>query len=212
MLTQRDQSELADEVIRHVLYAAPFRSGEVQDTLRFAIISRSRTQLPKNHYQLDDLLLSACALKQRRYDLILDQCRKLMIVRQFNNDPYRLFLAVCASGLPQTDLFIQGTLQKHIVRELRITEAAKKGTAIWYSKRRRYMISTDKSVEANEDPDREGVADEDIDYVPSNEKAGVFPRPTRKNAALYTMYGQSCATARSFQSSLCELARSNRGR
>ena len=79
-----------------------------------------------------------------------------MVVYQFNNEPYRLFLALCASGLPQTDQFIHGTLQKHILREIRVTEAAVKGNVAWNNRSNRFTVTSDKITEAKNDQEGEG--------------------------------------------------------
>lgn len=124
-----------------------------------------------------------------------------MVVYQFNNEPYRLFLALCASGLPQTDQFIHGTLQKHILREIRVTEAAVKGNVAWNNRSNRFTVTSDKITEAKND--QEGEGEDDAADERMQGEAGAASKPTRNNPVLYTIYGQSCSAAKSFQSSIC---------
>ncbi|EAU87482.2 hypothetical protein CC1G_02241 [Coprinopsis cinerea okayama7 len=96
VLTKRDQFDLADEILRHILVSNAYQAQERQDAIRIALIT--------------------CALHAHSHPTIVDQCRKLITRYQFNNEPLRLLLASLSSGLRPTDAFITSTLQKHLFR------------------------------------------------------------------------------------------------
>jgi len=56
-----------------------------------------------------------------QHDIIIEQCRKLIMHHQFNNESLRILLASLVSGLRNTDAFITSTLQKHLFREMKLS-------------------------------------------------------------------------------------------
>ncbi|KAH7911471.1 hypothetical protein BJ138DRAFT_1237800 [Hygrophoropsis aurantiaca] len=190
ILTKRNEHDSADEVLRHILLSNAYRSRELQDTIRFAIIT--------------------CALDAKKYAIAVEQCRKLISNHQFNNEPHRILLATLASGLRPTDSFISSTLQKHILRELRLQDIATKNpeTLKWSVITRRYTVPATKSNEggdsAKPNEGDEGVDDE-VDEPALEDNASdkkMLPMPTKNNPVPIALYGQIALAAKSYQSAL----------
>jgi len=187
LLTNRNQYSLAEEVLRHILYSNAYQEVSTQDTIRLAIIS--------------------CASRARQYPAVLEQCRRLMNMHQFNNEPLRILCAALASGLRQTDSFIISTLQKHMLREMKIHDAAvkNKDTMKWGVVGRRYVLdptARNKEEEAD-DAVEEGagdVAPSDATAVPDATPSKFLP--TKHNPMLVGLYGQICCAAKSYQSAI----------
>lgn len=141
LMTQRDQFEAAEEVLRHVLMSYVYQSSEKQDVLRLAIIGRWYPRLFLIlHY---NICYSACAIHARRPSTVIEQSRKLVVTHQFNNEPLRIMLAALASGLSATDEFISSPLQKHLLREMRIWDVAAKGREMqWSATTKRWTVSS----------------------------------------------------------------------
>ena len=139
----------------------------------------------------------------RRYDIVLEMFRKLMLTYQFNNEPIRLFLACLASGLPQADQFVNTSLQKFMLREMRTHAAAVEGNVSWVPQMKRYtMHGIEKDKGDDEDAD-DGVGGE------GGAETGATPRPTINNPMLSTVYGQSLVMAKSFQGAICTFRRTD---
>lgn len=184
-LTKRGQYELADEVLRHVSFSNAYQSPETQDTLRYALIS--------------------CAIATGRYHVVVEQCRKLISTHQFNNEPLRILLASLASGLRTTDSFIASTLQKHLLRELKINDTAVKNPEglHWVPTNRRWAVTGQKTSGEGEEPpedDDEGPPEEGS--VTSGEKPDIPSMPIKHNPVTVTIYGQMCIGAKSYQSAI----------
>ncbi|TFY70716.1 hypothetical protein EVG20_g2295 [Dentipellis fragilis] len=182
LLSRRGQYEVADEVLRHVIFSNAYQSRSMQDTIRFAIIT--------------------CAIHARRWNVVVEQYRKLAGPYQFNNEPLRLLSATLASGFHATDAYIVSTLQKHLLREVRLSDAAVKSKDnIRWSGRRwglASVTSKGKAVEdddANEDDEGEGEGT-------AEEKKKIPDVPTKHNPILVTMYGQIALAAKSYQSAI----------
>ena len=148
---------------------------------------------------------AACAIASGRHMVVVEQCRKLITTHQFNNEPLRILLASLASGLRPTDSFIVSTLQKHLLRELKIIDTAVKNPDAlrWVPVNRRYAVTGPKTSGEGEDPpedDDEGPPDEGSI---SNEKPNAPCMPTKHNPITVTVYGQICAVAKSYQSAIC---------
>ncbi|TFY64254.1 hypothetical protein EVJ58_g2743 [Rhodofomes roseus] len=179
LLTRRGQYNLAQEVLRHILYSSAYQSRLAQDSIRLALIT--------------------CAIHVGQFPTAVEQSRKLINAYQFNNEPLRVLLASLGSGLRATDAFLASTLSKHLLREIKLADAAvKKPDAVrWNSTLRRYGLGSGKSgdgddVDEEEDVPREGST------VPA-EKAGL---PTKGNPVNVAVYGQICLAAKSYQSAL----------
>lgn len=132
----------------------------------------------------------------RRHDVVLEVFRKLMLIRQFNNEPIRLFLACLASGLAQADTFVNTTLQKFLLREMRTHAAAVDGTVYWVPSLKRYTMNSSVGKEDVEEGDEEGAGVE--------AEKGIPPKPTKHNPMIALVYGQSLCVAKSFQSAICK--------
>jgi general transcription factor 3C polypeptide 3 (transcription factor C subunit 4) len=149
---------------------------------------------------------TACAIATGRHLVVVEQCRKLITTHQFNNEPLRILLASLASGLRPTDSFIVSTLQKHLLRELKINDTAVKNSDAlhWVHMNRRYAVTGPKTSGEGEDPpddDDEGPPDEGS--ISSSEIPNAPRMPTKHNPITVTVYGQICAVAKSYQSAIC---------
>ena len=133
----------------------------------------------------------------------MEQSRKLINAYQFNNEPLRILLASLGNGLRATDAFLASTLSKHLLREIKLADAAvKKPDAIrWNTTLRRYGLGTGKGGDGDE-VDEEDEAPREGSVV-SAEKARL---PTKANPVNVAVYGQICLAAKSYQSALCRLS------
>jgi len=117
----------------------------------------------------------------------------------------RILLASLASGLRPTDSFIISTLQKHLLRELKINDTAVKNpdTLRWVPVNRRYAMTSTKSGGEGEDPpEEEDDVMPDEGSVSSTEKQNVPRMPTKFNPIPLIVYGQMCTVAKSYQSAI----------
>ncbi|KAL0945283.1 hypothetical protein HGRIS_000791 [Hohenbuehelia grisea] len=181
LLTKRDQYDLAAEVLRHIILSNAYQARELQDTIRLTLIT--------------------CSTVSRRYDVVVEQCRKLVNSHQFNNEPLRLLLASLASGLRPTDAFITSTLQKHMLREMKLSDAALKNpeSLRYHAALRRWAPVQGKAGE--DDDDDEPVGDTSKQDGEGSSDGG--PRlPTKPNPMLVAIYGQLCVAAKSYQSAI----------
>jgi len=121
--------------------------------------------------------------------------RKLINVHQFNNGPPRLLLASLASGLLSVDAFIDSRLQKHLNREVKLSDAVAKGQEVrWNSHNRRYNL-VGAAAEKDDPEEQEEVA---------GESSALPIKPTKYNPVMVCIYGQLCIAAKSYQSGICK--------
>lgn len=167
----------------------------------------------------------ACAIHAESHPSIVEQSRKLITRHQFNNEPLRLLLASLSCGLRPTDAFITSTLQKHLFREMKISDLAVKNREAlrWNGLNKRWAVTTTtgngsgKPGGADMDGDGEGEDDDDLEREFSVEAPGGADTsasatsldgrpaiPTKQNPVLVTIYGQICIAAKSYQSGICE--------
>ncbi|KAI9512391.1 TPR-like protein [Russula earlei] len=178
LLTKRGKYELADEVLNHVLISNAFVDRQSQDTIRLALI--------------------ACAIHAQRYHVVVEHCRKFIVIHQFNNEPLRMLCACLASGYRSTDAFIASTLQKHLFREMRLYDTAvrNKDALKWNAIPRRWGMN--KSGEADEgaddEPNPEGVEGDERNPAPQ--------LPTKENPVIFALYGHICLAGKSYQSAI----------
>ncbi|THH04363.1 hypothetical protein EW145_g5576 [Phellinidium pouzarii] len=184
LLTRRDQFDAAEDMLRHLLLSLVYQRQGYQDTLR--------------------LTLATCAMRQRKYAIVLESCRKLILTYQFNNEPVRIFLAALASGLAQTDQVINTSFQKFLLREMRIGVAAVEGNVQWVNHVRRYALSSIVSEKQDaEEPEEAGADNTGGDSEQAREIfKEITAKPTKYNPVLPTLYGQSLIMAKSYQSAI----------
>ncbi|RXW22111.1 hypothetical protein EST38_g3735 [Candolleomyces aberdarensis] len=201
VLTKRDQFDVADEVLRHILVSNAYQAPERQDAIRLALIT--------------------CAISTQNYTAVVDQCRKLVTRYQFNNEPLRIMLASISSGLRPTDAFITSTLQKHLFREMKLADAAVKApeSLRWNTLNKRYAHTSGSGASAKGDDGDVGDEDEmdvdgegvsSADHATSTEKshhastsaAEKAPIPMKHNPVIVAIYGQICIAAKSYQSAI----------
>ena len=109
-------------------------------------------------------------------------------------------LASLASGLQPTDQFISNTLQKYLLREMKVSDAAVRGD-VQYSQSNGRFVTLNKSVEDNADEDEPLPAEEGDTEKP--DKGNIPKRPTRTNPVLITIHGQTMNASKAFQGSIC---------
>lgn len=153
---------------------------------------------------LTALFGSACAIHAERFDTVVEQARKLVTHHQFNNEPLRILVASLASGLRTTDAFITSTLQKHLFREMKLSDTAVKTPEQlrWNPLNKRYApILQSKMAEADEE---EAPEDGDESTSLHVDKSVGPPLPAKENSVIIAIYGQICIAAKSYQSAICE--------
>lgn len=146
--------------------------------------------------------------------MIVEQCRKLINVHQFNNEPQRILLASLASGLRPTDSFISSTLQKHLFREMKLADTAMKNKEMlrWNPLNKRYAPVFGTSNRAGDgddalEEDAEDIArDESVSEGTSGDRANLPEIPTKNNPITVAIYGQICMAAKSYQSAICSFS------
>lgn len=141
----------------------------------------------------------ACAIHAQRYPVVVEHCRKFIVIHQFNNEPLRMLCACLASGYRATDAFIASTLQKHLFREMRLHDLAvhNRDALKWNAIPRRWGMN--KAGEADE-----GVDDEpNPEGVEGDEKNPAPQLPTKDNPAIFALYGHICLAGKSYQSAIC---------
>lgn len=116
----------------------------------------------------------------------------------------RVLVASLASGFRNTDAFITSKLQKHLLREIKLSDAAirHQDALKWYAPRGRWALAPSGSWKGEE-----AGGDDDVDDAgPSTSKTGGPPSelPKVDNPMLVTIYGQLSLGARSYQSAICE--------
>lgn len=141
--------------------------------------------------------------------MVVEQCRKLINTHQFNNEAIRILVASLASGWRPTEAFILSTLQKFLLRELRLNEAAVENPdALHYIPHsKRYVVKTQKAVDGDDG------ADEEDDVVPGDgadaslsskpNLAAAITIPTKHNPVALAVYGQISIDVRSYQTAIC---------
>jgi general transcription factor 3C polypeptide 3 (transcription factor C subunit 4) len=135
----------------------------------------------------------------QNYPTIVEHCRKIMTVHQFNNEPLRILVAALASGLYSTDAFIVSPLQKAIYREMKLSHMTVKTPELvrWAKQMKRFSIPVSKLEEANDDDDADGEEEPVDDVHP-------LPDAARKsNPVITALYGQMSVAAKSYQSAIC---------
>lgn len=152
----------------------------------------------------------------QNFSVVVDQCRKLVTRYQFNNEPLRILLASISSGLRPTDAFITSTLQKHLFRELKLSDAAVKTPEAlrWNPLNKRYAHTGAGMASAKGD-DGDAGEDDDMDIDADGDRSQhttmstamseKFELPTKQNPVIVTIYGQICIAAKSYQSAICKL-------
>ncbi|PCH42829.1 TPR-like protein [Wolfiporia cocos MD-104 SS10] len=180
LLTRRDQYDLAQEILRHITYSNAYQGRAYQDTIKLALIT--------------------CAAHAGQYPTVVEQSRKLINAYQFNNEPLRILVSSLGSGLRMTDAFLVSTLSKHLLRELRLSDAGLNNQEAlrWNPILRRYAIVGTSTAKGEADD----VEDEDVPddgSSPATEKSRL---PTKGNPVSIALYGQICLAAKSYQSAL----------
>ncbi|KAH9476509.1 Transcription factor tau subunit sfc4 [Psilocybe cubensis] len=184
ILTRRGQYDTAEEILRHIMVSNAYQAKERQDSIRLALIT--------------------CAIAGERHDIVVEQARKLITHHQFNNEPLRILMSSLASGLRSTDAFITSTLQKHLFREMKLSDTAAKNPEIlkWNPLNKRYAPTGQNKSAEPEDDDQEDDAPSVDDVSVLNDRSGLPEIPTKENPVIVAIYGQICVAAKSYQSAI----------
>ncbi|KAI0372638.1 TPR-like protein [Pilatotrama ljubarskyi] len=180
LLTRRGQYELANEVLRHLLYSNAFQSRSSQESIRLALIT--------------------CAIHADHFQTVVEQARKLINGHQFNNEPIRILISSLGSGLRATDAFLVSTLSKHLLRETRLADAAVKDpeSLRYNTAQRRYgLVGTSGKGDADDVPEE----DDEVE-APAITELERAKLPTKPNPLNVAVYGQILLAAKSYQSAL----------
>jgi general transcription factor 3C polypeptide 3 (transcription factor C subunit 4) len=199
VLTKRGLYGIASEVLRHIRLSVVFQDVEYQDALRLALIGKLF------QFRCHDLFsyLLACAMRNRDHETIVEQCRAMMNVYQFNNEPLRIILVALGNGLHATESLIHPNFQKHLYRELKMSDAIAHGKEIkWNSARQRYVLADEKEDEG--DADSQIAPSKKEKEVKSRPRVPIQKKPTKPNPLHLSLYGMLCTAAKSYQSGLCE--------
>ena len=150
---------------------------------------------------------TACAIAAERHDIVVEQARKLISQHQFNNEPLRILVASLASGLKVTDSFLTSTLQKHLFREMKLSDTAVKNPDIlkWNPLNKRYA-PTGQGKPADPDEGDDDGEDNERGSLENESTANDKKRPeipTTENPVIVAIYGQICIAAKSYQSAIC---------
>lgn len=156
----------------------------------------------------------AVAIYVKDYRTAVDNARKIITGHQFNNEPLRILIASLSSGLLPTDAFITSTLQKHLFREMKLSDTAVKNPEMlkWNSLNKRYaptgskVAEQDQDENENDEVNKEGEGEgpsASTSTSLSREQANLPPIPTKFNPVIIAIYGQICISAKSYQSAIC---------
>jgi len=175
-----------------------------QDTLRFGRIGTSPVQILR--YTQLTRAYSACAMHERKYDVVVDQCRKFILTYQMYSEPFHVLNACLASGFHQANAFQDSKLQKQLSRETRLMNLVVTGDESSYNvtPQGRFHIKTSEASKKarEEDGDEDGA------------RSGVqVNKPEKETPVPWTVLSQTFLNARSWQSAICTflIAFSDRG-
>ncbi|KAJ7634784.1 TPR-like protein [Roridomyces roridus] len=181
LVTSRGQFDTAEEVLKHLLLSVAFRSMRYQNAIRLAIIT--------------------CAISAKRYQSLIDHCRRMVHINQFNNEPLRLLLAALSSGLRATDAFILSPLQKALWREMKIWHLTCKSQDLvrYVPHLKRFSLLNGK----DDDEDEAGPANEVTDAPSKKSAPPALPESAKKaNPVIFAVYGQMSIAAKSYQTAI----------
>ncbi|KAL1745068.1 hypothetical protein HDZ31DRAFT_37197 [Schizophyllum fasciatum] len=174
---------LAEEILRHMMLSNAYVSQPRQNTLRIA--------------------LATCSITAQRFDIVVEQIRKIVYTHQFNTEPIRLLLASLSSGLRPTDAFIRATLQKFLFREMKLRDAASTTPeqVRWVPGRRWTHAGAGSGGKGGGEDEDEDEKEEGREDTP-----GEGPSlPKEYSPVNMIAYGMTCLAARSYQSALVYL-------
>lgn len=189
-----------------MLYCSGFQKRSSLDTIRCSLISECQPRTLNQN--LTNPVSKACAIHAGRYDVVVEQSRKLVNGHQFNNEPIRILLGSLGNGLHATDAFVASTLTKHMLREIRSVDTALKSpeSLRWNPTLRRYGIGT-TSGENNDGDEGDADKDEAQATTAAGQSTEQPKLPSKSNPIIVALYGQLCLALKSYQSALCKLYR-----
>ncbi|KAJ7143345.1 TPR-like protein [Mycena crocata] len=156
IVTTRGQFDLAHEILVQIFHSRPYRSSHARDSIRLAIIT--------------------CAIRARRFSVIVEQFRKLRFSHTANTEPFRIFVAALASGSRPADAFVVNALSIAIWRDLQLS-------TFGFQKSWRDFVKYTKMV---------GIQEGDINPQSAQE-------PQAKNPVLESLYGEQRLITKRYQ-------------
>ena len=204
------EEDVAFDILEHVIWSGLFNNRRSEVVLRMTIISESSSAT---------LLISACCMRTRAYEKIVDNARRLAQIHQFRNEPFHICLAACGGGGSKASAALQNLqFQKFLHRELRIHDDVVKGRKLNYSAiMNRWTTVLKAGVnrmpgEEVEQEDDDDDAAEEGDAQEGRDSEEAAPKPTKVSPVLNVLYGQHMLGAKAYQSALCECASCRRSR
>ena len=194
--------------MNHILLSNAYQTRARQDVIRLSLISEFT--LSHVHHTISSDDVEAVAIAIRDYKAAVDHSRKLITAHQFENEPLRILLASLCSGFVPTDSFITSTLQKHLYREMKLSDTAVRHpeTLKWNPLNKRYAPNGSKATEQEQDEEDNDDISRDVGASSTGAtapeaKSDIPPIPTDFNPVIITIYGQICIAAKSYQSAIC---------
>ena len=169
---------------------------------------------------------SACAMRTRSYDKVVDNCRRIAQLHQFRQEPFLLILgALGGGGIKASNAWQSLQLQKFLHRDLRIHDDVVRGRKVTFSaptgrwstvikiglSRRLGDEIEENGTEreaTNNDEDDEADGDEEDEGRDILAEADIV-RPTVFSPKLNVLYGQIMLSTKAYQSALCESPSNN---
>ena len=125
----KGEEDVAIDILEHVIWSGLFNNRRSEVALRMTIIGEV--------FAFDAiaprLIGSACSMRTRSFEKIIDNSRRLAQMHQFRPDPLLIMLAsLGGGGLKAQNAWMSLQLQKFIHRELRISDESVKGLKLHY--------------------------------------------------------------------------------
>lgn len=170
ILSMKNESRLALEILEHTIWANIFFNYRSEVAFRITIIGTCLYQNHPAEIVWYTLTMAACALRARHYPRIVQNCRRLTQMHQFSLQPFQIMLACLqGGGLKANNAYQVHGLQKFILREMRIYEAVAEGKRFHYSiKDRRWAQEKQQGLSENLGDEIESEDDFDEDDEPDD--------------------------------------------
>jgi general transcription factor 3C polypeptide 3 (transcription factor C subunit 4) len=127
-----------------------YQARERQDCIRLATIIEHHSPWL---FALSDLIVIsalACGLAAGQHAAVVEQACNLITVHQFN-EPLRILMACLSSGFRLLDTFFTSTLQKRLLREMKLADTAVKSTEVLnWDPLNKWYLPTAQSVKVEE--------------------------------------------------------------
>ncbi|WWD21507.1 hypothetical protein CI109_105993 [Kwoniella shandongensis] len=190
VLMVKDEADIAMDILEHVVWSGLFHNRRCEVALRLTII--------------------ACAIQTRAYDKIVDNCKRLSQLHQFQPSPLLLLLgALTSGGLKAQAAWSTHPVQSYISREMKTHDDAVLGERLHFSApTRRWAPNRGLTRKEKDDDGWGGEEAEELGEGDNEDDWGGRPElPKRGSPYLNVLHGQQMITSRSYQSALFYLFR-----